>query len=96
MLLRVWNGCGTDVHACKHYDFNISPVQPEQGELRFPPREKKQGAAKLHSVKLCVSVVTTVTEINDRFTPHIRNNKQAPNITLKFGLQGSQIFTDGV
>lgn len=66
MLLRVWNGCGTDVHGCKHYDFNISPVQPEQGELRFPLREKKQGAAKLHSVKLCVSVVTTVTEINRR------------------------------
>lgn len=41
-------------------------MQPEQGELRFPPREEKQGAAKLHSVKLYVSVVTAVHEINRR------------------------------
>lgn len=56
----------TCMHACNHYDFNISTVQPEQGELRFPPKQKKQGAAELHSEKLCVLVVTTVHEINRR------------------------------
>lgn len=57
-------GCGTGMHVCQQYNFNISTVQPEQGELRFPPKHKKQGAAELRSVKLCVLVMTTVHKIN--------------------------------
>lgn len=58
-LWRVENGCGTDVHARKHWDSDISTVQPERGELRFPPKEKKQGAAAVLRVKLCVLGMTT-------------------------------------
>lgn len=52
------------MHAHKQYDFNISTVQPEQGELRFHQKERKQGVAKLHIVKLCVLLMTTVHESN--------------------------------